>query len=58
MEWNFLQILNFKAVVKIWLYLFRNLGVKVEEEDLQAPGSPQSDSCPFPFFSGCRWCVN
>lgn len=41
----------FKAVVEIRLYTLGNLGVKVEEEDSQAPGSPQADSCPFFPFS-------
>lgn len=44
MEWNFEQILDVKAVVKIRLYSLENLGVKVEEKDWQAPGSPQADS--------------
>lgn len=51
MEWNFQQILDFKAVVRIRLYALGNLGVKVEEEDWQAPGSPQADSCPLAPFS-------
>lgn len=52
MEWNFMHIyLDLKAVVKIRLYPRGNLGVKVKKEELQALGSPPSDSCPFfPFY--------
>lgn len=36
--------------MKIRFCLRGNLGLKVEEEDLQAPGSPRSDSLPLFFW--------
>lgn len=41
--------LGLKAVKKIRLYLRGNLGLKAAA-DLQVPGNPQSDSCPFLLF--------
>lgn len=40
MELSAKSYLDPKAVVKIRFYLRGNLGLKVEEEDLQAPESP------------------